>query len=217
MRQGIKRGTLNNCKGPAPTEMAKRLIREAAIKTAVDVFKKNKEYEEADQDKLVGAVQVTQRQTGVGTYVTPKPERSMEDEMKRKGPETAHGHKTFPAGYAVYDDITEFDVHPALMGCLGHLGASFVALYRNQKLRVSIDDKEASKAKAMANGIKRQAEFQNKSVKKMAESWLAQNHRQVDKTTAFHTIRELGIGTTERPVDHHNYNFSAGSIKTLFQ
>ena len=198
--------------------MAKRLIRERALREAVEIFKKqNSDGEEASQDKLVGAVQKTQRTMGLGTHIVPQPSRSMEDEMKRKGPENMYGHKVFSPGYVDYESPTEFDVHPAMMGCLGHLGSTFVALYRNNKVKVDLDAKEATKSKAMANNIKRQAEFQQKPVKKMAESWLATNSRRVDATTAFHTLRELNLGQAQRPVDTHSYNFSAGAIKPIFQ
>ena len=48
--------------------MEKRLIRERALREAVDIFKKNNsDVEEVSQDKLVCSVQVTQRSTGLGT------------------------------------------------------------------------------------------------------------------------------------------------------
>ena len=65
--------------------MEKRLIRERALREAVDIFKKNNsDVEEVSQDELVCSVQVTQRSTGLDSYVFPQLKHSTEQKMQRK-------------------------------------------------------------------------------------------------------------------------------------
>lgn len=196
--------------------MTRRLIRESALKLATDTFRKNAN-PEADQEQIVPQAAVVQRQAkSPGKYVLPQFEKSMEKELADKGPEKYKGHDTFAAGFEIYSEPDAYEVHPAMVAALGHLGNTFVSLYANQPLKVEVDEKDTSTAKAMANNIKRIAQFQGKSVKKVAESWLITNCSNVDKTTAYLTLEQLQLAKPERPVDNHNYNFSAGHLSGPF-
>ena len=115
-------------------------------------------------------------------------------------------------GYQEFSEPDSYALHPAMLPVLGGLGDVFISAYKNQPVNVKLTDEQAAASKAMANSIKRQAEFQQKPVKKMAESWIYQNKGTVPGNVAYATLSQLGLGTPERPVDTHSYNFSAGSL-----
>ena len=194
--------------------MTRRIIRESALRIAVDVFK-DKQNEKADQSRIVpDSVERQREMKSPGKYVMPEYGNSVHDDMTRERPSSKYGQQVFGPGYEEYSEPDEYVLHPAMMAVLGGLGQTFTSLYVNQPVNGKLTPQEASASKAMANGIKKQAAFQQKSVKRIAEGWLYQNKDTVKGNVAYATLSQLNLGIPERSVDNSVYNFGARRISS---
>lgn len=194
----------------------RRVIREEALNKAVAVFK-GQQNEKADQSKIVPDSAERQREMkSPGKYVVPQYGQTVQQDMEAPRPSTKYGHPVFGGGWEEFSEPDAYALHPAMLAVLGGLGDVFAAAYRNQPVNVKLNDQQASASKSMARSIQKQAQFQGKPVKKIAEGWIYQNNKTVPGNVAYATLSQLGLGTPQRPVDNHNYNFGAGAIKGPF-
>ena len=91
--------------------MTRRLIREEALRIAVDAFK-GRQNEKADQSRIVPDSAKFQRtMKSSGRYVVPEYENSVHDDMTRERPSTKYGQQVFGPGYEEYSEPDEYALH----------------------------------------------------------------------------------------------------------
>ena len=78
--------------------MARRIIRESALRIAVDAFK-GKKGEEANQSRIVpGSAEFQRNMKSPGRYVVPEIGRTVQQDMEAERPSNKYGHSVFGPG-----------------------------------------------------------------------------------------------------------------------